>query len=253
MKSSLFSLVLVITLILQTGLPSYAQTTIGAQENEVRSEISRIIAKKELRERLRENKRKKMSTKGRIKKLKNLADSTAYADYMVELGQVTAYAEKGWPRFEVYPSLMEAKKAFKEPYFTGGYYRIRNNLTSRFRQPDDMLHFMSISSWGYFTVKFLVDENGNILRSKNKTSLSPDIDEEIANVVRGLPPLHPAEFGKKKYPSTGTMVIEYEIEELTEDDVRRYRRKGVDYGEGSFFFKIIDYHITWTPAITPML
>lgn len=68
---------------------------------------------------------------------------------------------------------------------------------SYFKQPHDILSYLSAGSWGYFTVRFLVDEEGNIVRTKSMTKLSPDIDEEMERVVLSLPPLYPATFGGK--------------------------------------------------------
>lgn len=87
-----------------------------------------------------------------------------------------------------------------------------------------------------------------------KTRIAPDIDEKVELAVLGLPQLYPGEFGGKKYPSAGTLVIEYEINNVSDSYKLRLRRKGVDTGGwGSYFMLLKDYYITWSPAITPML
>lgn len=229
-----------------------AQTTFNAEAVNISSEIKRI--EKERSRILKKNEKQKLSAKKSMIKMKHLADSTSYADYMIELGQVTAYAEKVWPSFEVYPNLKAAKKAFKEPYFSGGYTRVKSNLRSNFKQPEHLGSYFSIGTWGYITIRLLVDQEGNIIRTKMKTRIAPDIDEKVELAVLGLPQLYPGEFGGKKYPSAGTLVIEYEINNVSDSYKLRLRRKGVDTGGwGNYFMLLKDYYITWSPAITPML
>ncbi|MDE6170361.1 MAG: hypothetical protein K2F68_04300 [Duncaniella sp.] len=96
------------------------------------------------------------------------------------------------------------------------------------RQPHDILSYQGIDEWGYYTVRFLVDQEGLILMAKAVTNLSPDIDEEMERCILGLPQLTPATFGEKKYPATGTLVIEYEIEKLDEETKEKYLKKKSD-------------------------
>lgn len=242
---------LILCLILSIGIS--AKRTYGGQEEYIRSEVEKIEETKAKIQERRIKKRKKLSTKSRMKHLKHLSDSTSFADYEIQLQSVEIYADKSWPPFPTFSSYKEAKKAFKEPWFSGGYYRIHHNLIHQFRQPHDILYYLTPSSWGYITVSLLVDEEGNIVRTKSKTKLSPDIDEEIERVVLSLPPLHPATFADKKYPAVGTMVIEYEVDEIDLTTIYKNRRKGIDPGDGFYFLKLNDYHISWAPAITPII
>lgn len=92
-----------------------AQTTFNAEAINITAEVERI--EKERSRKLKSRKKQKLSAKKSMIKMKHLADSTSYADYMIELDQVTAYAEKAWPSFEVYPNLKAAKKPSRNHTF----------------------------------------------------------------------------------------------------------------------------------------
>lgn len=231
-------LTLVVLIVMSASTIICGQTTFNAREIDVRAEIERI-QKNDIQYQKRQQKaRNKVSDKIRRKRLKHISDSTAYADYMIELSQVTAYAKKTWPTYKVYPNLRAAKKAYKEPYFSGGYTRVLSNLHRSFRQPHNIASTFYLWSWGYVTIKFMVDSNGHITRTKVKKGVDPEADYELELAIKRLPQLYPGEFGGKKYPSIGTMVIGYEI---------------IQTARHSAFFYIEDYDITWTPAITPMI
>lgn len=247
----------IITILLCLIFPSIhllGQTSFNAELLNITKEVEKITKERERSEKHIAKKRQKQSDRIRMKKLKHMADSAAFADYMIELAEVTTYARKDWPSYEVYPTLKEAKKAFKEPYSSGGYTRVRFNLRQNFRQPEDLAHHFYIGEWGWITIRFLVDEKGNIIRSKIKTKIAPEVDEKLELAVLGLPPLNPAEFGGKKYPSAGTMVLEYEITSPSAEYREYLKRKGIDHGGwGNYFMYLKDFWITWSPAITPIL
>lgn len=247
-------LTLVVLIVMSASTIICGQTTFNAREIDVRAEIERI-QKNDIQYQKRQQKaRNKVSDKIRRKRLKHISDSTAYADYMIELSQVTAYAKKTWPTYKVYPSLNEAKKAYREPYFSGGHTRVRTNLRRNFRQPEDLGSFFSIGSWGYVTIKFMVDQDGYITRTKVKKGIDPEVDYELELAIKRLPQMYPGEFGGKKYPSIGTIAIEYEIFTPSPEYRDYLKRNGYDHGGyGNFYMQLIDYYISWSPAITPMI
>lgn len=232
---------------------SSGRITRNGKADEIREEVEKITRSRKSNAEVRKKKRQKLSTKARLGKLKHISDSVAFADYMIQLQNVEVYADNEWPSYPVFSSLKEAKRAFKEPDFSGGYYRTRNNLRSQFRQPADINGMTGLSSWGYYTVRFIVDAEGNVIRSKAKTKLTSEIDEEMERVVRTLPMLKPAEFGGKKFPAAATMVIEYELENMDDREEDEYRPHGFGKDSIGIYFKIIDYQATWTPAISPIL
>ncbi len=230
------------------------QTSFNADLPNITKEIEKITKERKVKEKHIKEKWQKQSDRIRLKRLRHMADSTAFANYMIELAEVTAYARKDWPSYEVYPTLKEAKQAFKEPYSSGGHTRVRFNMRQNFRQPEDLAHHFFIGEWGWITIRFLVDEKGNIIRSKIKTKIAPEVDEKLELAVLALPPFHPAEFGGKKYPSAGTMVLEYEIISPSAESREYLKRKGIDHGGwGNYFMFLKDFWITWSPAITPIL
>ncbi len=245
--------ILLILLVLSANQIICGQTSFNALELDIKSEIERIQKQNDQNIKRQKKSREKISDKIRKKRLKHISDSTAYADYIIELSQVTTYGTKTWPTYKVYPTLKEAKKAYKEPYFSGGYTRILSNLSHNFRQPYNLASVFSIGTWGYITIKFMVDDDGNITRTKVKKGIDPEVDYELELAIKRLPQLYPGEFGGKKYPSIGTMVIGYDIVQISRNS-EFFRRKGIHYNrECSLFFYIEDYNITWTPAITPMI
>lgn len=244
---------LIAFLSLTLGLSLRSQTILNGRVDEIRAKIEAYDKEKATPTKRTAQKRKKQSTKAKFKKLRHISDSIAIADYMIQLDNVNIFASRGWPQFPIYSSFKEAKKAFQEPQFTSSYYRTKHNIRDRFRQPHDILSYQGIDEWGYYTVRFLVDQEGLILMAKAVTNLSPDIDEEMERCILGLPQLTPATFGEKKYPATGTLVIEYEIEKLDEETKEKYLKKNIRLGNEHYYLKLSEFHISWMPAITPLL
>ncbi|MCI9284522.1 MAG: hypothetical protein HFJ91_01665 [Muribaculaceae bacterium] len=225
--------------------------SVSIGNEEIRKEAERMERKKEQACKRAERKRQKKSSK--IKKLKHMADSMDMAGFMVEMQSVEVVADGVRP-FPVYPNLKAAKKAFKEPYLSGGYYRMKSLINRRFRQPMDLFSSSSLYSFGNIVVRFLLDTDGNVTKVKVKTFISQETSDEIERLVRSLPQFYPAMFGGKNFNAIGTMVIDYDILPIEDERERTsFNKKGYDTGNGYSFMKLDEIDIVWTPGITSVL